>query len=99
MAGKPKSGIGSGSGTNANRTPSGGVSAKARAATGSGKNKSYPMPDQKAALDAINMRGQGNSMSRQQVLAKASQYAREHKDPKVAKAVAAARAEDAKRGK
>lgn len=92
-----KKGIGSGSGTSSNRTPSGGVSAKARAKTGSGADKSYPMPDQKAALDAVKLRHNGKSMSSDQVLAKASRYAREHNDAKVADAVKNARETDRKR--
>lgn len=91
--GKPRKGVGSGSGIKAARTPSGGVSAAARAKTGSGSSKSFPLPDQKAALSAIDLRHNGNSVTPSEVLGKvaASKFG---KDPIVKAKLAKARKVD-----
>jgi len=91
-----KKGIGSGSGTSAARTAGGNVSATARAATGSGKDKSCPLPDKQAAISAINLRHNGDSMTAPQVLTKVAN-SKFGNDPQVKAKIAAARNADTKK--
>jgi hypothetical protein len=91
-----KKGMGSGGGTKSNRTAGGNVSAAARAKSGSGKDKKYPLPDKKAAVSAINLRNNSNSMSGDAVLDKVAR-SKFGKDPQVKAKIAKARQADKKK--
>lgn len=92
----PKKGMGSGGGTSAKRTAGGNVSAAARAKTGTGKDKKYPLPDKKAAISAINLRNNSNSMSGDAVLDKVAR-SKFGSDPQVKAKIAKARKADKKK--